>query len=56
MREAGKEEVMQTQERGHREYLGDENTDQMGGPETGKGSKLTRGMQGRKSCSRSREW
>ena len=35
MREAGKEEVRQTQERGHREYLGDKSTDQMGGPEAG---------------------
>ena len=32
MREAGKEEVRQTQERGHREYLGDNSMDQVGGP------------------------
>ena len=32
MREAGKEEVRQTQERGHREYLGDKSMDQVGGP------------------------
>ena len=31
MREAGKEEVRQAQERGHREYLGDKSTDQGGG-------------------------
>ena len=32
MREAGKEEVRRTQERRHREYLGDKSTDQEGGP------------------------
>ena len=32
MQKAGKEEVRQTQERGHREYMGDKNTDQVGGP------------------------
>ena len=32
MREAGKEEVRQTQERGHREYLRDKSMDQVGGP------------------------
>ena len=32
MREAGKEEVRQTQARGHREYLGDNSMDQVGGP------------------------
>ena len=41
MREAEKEEARQTQERGHREYLGDKSMDQVGGPKPKK-RELTR--------------